>query len=76
MKNGEGGSGESLGGAQRVDRSLFGWKHPRAQVFEEKSLKNEEIEEEGKGPLLRFVYPLLPPLFSFLFIVVFSLEMF
>ena len=39
-------------------------------------MKNEEMEEEEKGPPLRFVYHLLPSLFSFLFIDVFSLEMF
>ena len=59
-----------------MDRSLFRWKHPRAQVFEEKNLKKAEMEEEEKGPPLRFFYPLLPPLFSFLSIVVLSLEVF
>ena len=59
-----------------MDRSPFRLKHPMAQVFEEKSLKKEEMEEEEKGPPLIFVYPLFPLLFSFLFIVVFSLEMF
>ena len=66
----------SSGGARWVDRSPFWWKHPRAQVFEEKNLKKEEMEEKEKGLPLRFVYPLLPPLFSFLLIVVFSLEIF
>ena len=59
-----------------MDKSPFRWKHPRAQVFDEKSLKKEEMEEKEKGLPLRFVYPLLPLLFSFLLIVVFSLEMF
>ena len=54
----------------------LGGNHPKAQVFEDKSFKNEEMEEEEKGPPLQFVYPLLPPLFTFLFIVVFSLQMF
>ena len=57
-----------------MDRSPFGWKHLRAQVFEEKSLKKKEMDQEEKGPPL--IYPLLTPLFSFLLIVVFSLEMF
>ena len=59
-----------------LERAPFRWKHPRAQVFKEKGLKNEEMEEEEKGPPLGFVYSILPPLFSFLFIVVFSLKMF
>ena len=58
-----------------MDRSPCGCKHPRALAFEVKILK-EEIEEGEKGPPLIFVYPLLPHLFSFLFIVKFSLEMF
>ena len=42
--------------------ALHGWKHPRAQIFlKEKSLKNEEIEEEEIGASLRFVHSLFPP---------------
>ena len=44
--------------------------------LKEKSLKNDEMEEEEIGASLRFVYSLFPPLFSFLLMVVFSLKMF
>ena len=35
--------------------------------LKEKSLKNEEMEEKEIGALLRFVYSLFLPLFSFFF---------
>ena len=44
--------------------------------FWKKSLKKEKIEEKDIEAPLRFVYSLFPPLFSFLLMVVFSLNMF
>ena len=43
--------------------------------FGKKSLK-EEMEEEEIGASLRFVNSLFPPLFSFLLIIAFSLNVF
>ena len=44
--------------------------------FGKKSLKKEEMEEEDIGASLRFIYSLFPPLFSFLLMILFSLNMF
>ena len=48
----------------------------RHTSFGKKSLKKEEIEEEDIGALLRFIYSLFPPLFSFLLMIIFSINIF
>ena len=34
------------------NKSLFGWKHPRAQILKEKNSKKKEMKEEEKGLLM------------------------
>ena len=56
--------------------ALFGWKHLRAHIFWEEKLEEEGERGRRYGASLRFVYSFFPSLLSFLFMVVFFLEMF